>query len=143
MAEDVNSPTKKFEKIVSDKLHDHTVGSYIFHGEDHTLGNALKHMISHYPEVEFCGYNVPNPLEDQILFRIQTRGIPADVILRRGLNDLDRLFGSIEEKFKIGECALQLLDAHIKRDFKFYSFCGHITYSCLNFSQSVDLSFTT
>uniref|UniRef100_F1L850 DNA-directed RNA polymerases I and III subunit RPAC2 n=1 Tax=Ascaris suum TaxID=6253 RepID=F1L850_ASCSU len=38
----------------------------ILHEEDHTIGNSLKHILCKMAEVEFCGYNVPHPLEDKI-----------------------------------------------------------------------------
>lgn len=40
-------------------------------------------------EVEFCGYNIPHPLEDKILIRVQTKqGIPAAPILLEALTSL-------------------------------------------------------
>jgi len=73
----------------------------IFHEEDHTLGNALKHLICMMPNVEFCGYNIPHPLEDKILFRIQTtnKDVPAGSVLLKGLRDLEKIFGTIGKRF--------------------------------------------
>uniref|UniRef100_A0A914UKS1 DNA-directed RNA polymerase I subunit D n=1 Tax=Plectus sambesii TaxID=2011161 RepID=A0A914UKS1_9BILA len=73
----------------------------VFHEEDHTIGNSLKHIISRYPEVEFCGYNVPHPLEDKILFRIQTKeGHNAGDCLKRGLKELEQIFGAVRRTFE-------------------------------------------
>ncbi|CAG8600182.1 32667_t:CDS:2, partial [Racocetra persica] len=41
-------------------------------GEDHTLGNALRYVITLNPEVEYCGYSIPHPSEDKLNIRIQT-----------------------------------------------------------------------
>ena len=46
--------------------------TYVMHGEDDTLGNALRFIISTYKEVEACHYTRPHPTEDKIHFRIQT-----------------------------------------------------------------------
>jgi len=77
--------------------------TFIFNNEDHTLGNSLKHIISKYPEVEFCSYNTPHPLEDLILFHIQTRRnahVTAADMLRRGLMELEYVFRHLQLKFE-------------------------------------------
>ncbi|PFX33441.1 DNA-directed RNA polymerases I and III subunit RPAC2 [Stylophora pistillata] len=40
------------------------------------------------PDVMFCGYSIPHPSENRINLRIQTNGIPAVEVLRRGLSEL-------------------------------------------------------
>lgn len=51
-------------------------------------------------DVEFAGYNVPHPLEDKILVRIQTReGVIAGDVLLQALKDLDAVFKTIKERF--------------------------------------------
>lgn len=40
------------------------------------------------PDVVFCGYSIPHPSENRINLRIQTNGIPAGDVLRRGLSEL-------------------------------------------------------
>ncbi|CAI4230371.1 unnamed protein product [Auanema sp. JU1783] len=73
----------------------------ILYEEDHTIGNSLKHVLCEMPEVEFCGYNVPHPLEDKILFRLQTKkGIEAAPILLKGFDDLEEIFAKIRTKFE-------------------------------------------
>lgn len=79
--------------------------------EDHTIGNSIKHILSRMcvfqkkiknrqkcefrDEVEFCGYNVPHPLEDKILFRVQTKeGVNA-------LEVLVKAFESVEQVYQI------------------------------------------
>jgi len=51
-------------------------------------------------EIEFAGYNVPHPLEDKILVRLQTKeGVIAGDVLLQALKDLDAIFKSIKERF--------------------------------------------
>uniref|UniRef100_A0A915KX98 DNA-directed RNA polymerase I subunit D n=1 Tax=Romanomermis culicivorax TaxID=13658 RepID=A0A915KX98_ROMCU len=96
------------ESTLSDKIKmiqqgnnaDETCVSFLFKEEDHTLGNALKHIINKYPEVDFCGYNIPHPLDDTMLFHIQTRGRPAVDMLKKGLEDLEFVFDQIQQKFE-------------------------------------------
>lgn len=40
--------------------------TFMFKGETHTLGNALKNVILRNPQVIFCGYSMPHPAEDQV-----------------------------------------------------------------------------
>jgi DNA-directed RNA polymerase I and III subunit RPAC2 len=46
--------------------------TFVFKGETHTLGNALKNVILQNPQVIFCGYSMPHPAEDQVdaIFKI-------------------------------------------------------------------------
>ena len=46
--------------------------TFVLHGEDDTLGNSLRYVISTYKDVEACHYTRPHPTEDKIHFRIQT-----------------------------------------------------------------------
>lgn len=46
--------------------------------EDHTLGNALRHILMQNAKVNFCGYSVPHPSEPVVQIRIQTNGAAAD-----------------------------------------------------------------
>jgi len=98
---------------------DPTMITAIFHGEDHTIGNALKHIICKMPNVEFCGYNVPHPLEDKILVRVQTKnGVPAGDLLIQALDDLDTIFGTIGDKFSrsYAEFKTRQLTAHVRQE---------------------------
>lgn len=40
--------------------------------EDHTLGNALRHVLMKNQKVEFAGYSVPHPSEPVVQIRVQT-----------------------------------------------------------------------
>ncbi|KAG7306833.1 hypothetical protein JYU34_008279 [Plutella xylostella] len=77
-----------------------TCRTYVFQNESHTLGNALKHIITRYDDVEFCGYTVPHPAEDKMHFRIQTFETPALEVLKRGLTDLEKVCEHTMELFK-------------------------------------------
>ncbi|CAM9654106.1 unnamed protein product, partial [Phaeothamnion confervicola] len=46
--------------------------TFIFGDEDHTLGNALRHVLMQRKETEFCGYSVPHPSEPKMNLRLQT-----------------------------------------------------------------------
>lgn len=54
--------------------------------EDHTLGNALRHVLMENKEVDFCGYSVPHPSEPKMNLRLQTTGklhlLPVLLLLR-------------------------------------------------------------
>lgn len=73
--------------------------TFVFKDEGHTLGNALRCVISSYPDVQFCGYTVPHPAESKMHFRIQMHKGRAVDALRRGLEDLVQLCDVTLEKF--------------------------------------------
>lgn len=86
-----------------------TSKTFVFEGEDHTLGNALRHILMREcvssaiaagagahrwpglarplsPSVQFCGYSVPHPQETKMNLRVQTTGKDANEALRNALN---------------------------------------------------------
>ena len=78
-----------------------TCRTFIFRGETHTLGNALRSVILQNPNVLFCGYSMPHPAEDQMFLRIQTvDGVPAQDALRKGLEDLKEVCKITKERFE-------------------------------------------
>lgn len=40
--------------------------------EDHTLGNALRHVLMQHQGVNFAGYSVPHPSDPVVQIRVQT-----------------------------------------------------------------------
>lgn len=68
--------------------------------EDHTLGNALRHMILKNPEVKFCGYALPHPNERKINLQIQVYAGEALDALEKGLRDLNEINKIIREKIE-------------------------------------------
>ena len=57
-----------------------TAASFAFEKEDHTLGNALRYLISKNPDVEFVGYSIPHPSEAFMNLRIQTWGMHSNLL---------------------------------------------------------------
>jgi len=79
---------------------DDSCKTFIFKNEGHTLGNALRFVISHYPEVKFCGHTIPHPSENELHLRIQTMtGESAVDVLRKGLQDLEQICDVTEDTF--------------------------------------------
>ncbi|ENN81004.1 probable DNA-directed RNA polymerases I and III subunit RPAC2 [Dendroctonus ponderosae] len=76
-----------------------TSKTFVFQNEGHTLGNALKGIISSYPNVQFCGYTVPHPAENQMHLRIQMFKGQAIDALKKGLADLIQVCDITLDKF--------------------------------------------
>lgn len=91
---------KRLEVVDSAGSLDETCKTFVFHNEDHTLGNSLRYMIMKNPEVQFCGYSVPHPSENKINFRIQTHGEEATEVLKKGLKDLNSVCEHVLDTFK-------------------------------------------
>ncbi|KAI0295740.1 hypothetical protein BC826DRAFT_1091312 [Russula brevipes] len=72
-------------RIMPGARSDLSAATYQIHNESHTLGNALRWMLMKNPKVEFCGY------------RYNLSSLTA---LLCALDDLDALFGSIEDAYK-------------------------------------------
>uniref|UniRef100_A0A0N5B2F6 RNA_pol_L_2 domain-containing protein n=1 Tax=Strongyloides papillosus TaxID=174720 RepID=A0A0N5B2F6_STREA len=82
-------------------VEDPTCLTLVIHEEDHTIGNSLKHILVMMPEIEFCGYNIPHPLEDKIILRIQSKkGYNAVDLLIKGLDNLTYIFKGVQDKFE-------------------------------------------
>ncbi|CAG2067877.1 unnamed protein product [Timema podura] len=75
--------------------------TFVFSEGGHTVGNALRSIVSRYPEVLFCGYTVPHPAEANMHFRIQTSGVRAVDVLRRGIEDLEKLCDHTINTFQV------------------------------------------
>ena len=72
----------------------------MFQGEDHTLGNALRHVLMRDPDTEFCGYTVPHPSEEYMHIRLQTRASkPADEVFVKGATTLKAMCQHILETY--------------------------------------------
>jgi len=85
--------------VVERTAEDPTASTYIFHDEDHTLGNALRFILVKRPDVEFCGYSIPHPSENFMNMRLQTIQRGSDDVLSEGLKDLSSLCDVIDNKF--------------------------------------------
>lgn len=77
-----------------------TSGSFLFEGETHTMGNALRQTIVSNPEVDFCAYSVPHPAEAKMRLRIQcnesTNIIKA---IDQGLDKFSEWCQNVENEF--------------------------------------------
>ncbi|KAA6393255.1 MAG: DNA-directed RNA polymerase II subunit RPB11 [Streblomastix strix] len=66
-----------------------------FQLEDHTIGNLLRMQLLRYPQVLFAAYQMPHPLENVCVIRIQTDGSYA-------IEDLKSIADSLETAFNKG-----------------------------------------
>mmetsp|Transcript_5743 Transcript_5743/g.9573 ORF Transcript_5743/g.9573 Transcript_5743/m.9573 type:complete len:113 (-) Transcript_5743:243-581(-) len=51
---------------------DETCSTFLIHKEGHTMGNALRYVVSKHKDVEFCGYSIHHPSNEKVHLRIQT-----------------------------------------------------------------------
>ncbi|XP_076300108.1 RNA polymerases I and III subunit AC2 l(2)37Cg [Lasioglossum baleicum] len=65
--------------------------TFVFMNEGYTLGNALVTVITQNPDVEFCACFVNHPAEGNIYLRIQAKKGKAIDILRKGLQDFEKI----------------------------------------------------
>ncbi|ETW01129.1 hypothetical protein H310_06739 [Aphanomyces invadans] len=91
--------------ILVPKLQVHTTSSasaktFVFHNEDHTLGNAVRYMLMRNPDVNFAGYTIPHPSEPKMHVRVQT--VPsktANQAIRTALTDLKAVSQHVDKVF--------------------------------------------
>ena len=53
---------------------DPTSRTFCIGNQDHTIGNALRHVLLQNGKVDFAGYSVPHPAEPVVNIRVQTHG---------------------------------------------------------------------
>ena len=91
------APARRLGMLAGDAQSGERCRTFIFKGESHTLGNALKNVLLQNNSVAFCGYSIPHPAEDQMYLRIQTTaGATAQDALRKGFEDLEAVCGSVD-----------------------------------------------
>uniref|UniRef100_A0A7S2WKX3 DNA-directed RNA polymerase RBP11-like dimerisation domain-containing protein n=1 Tax=Rhizochromulina marina TaxID=1034831 RepID=A0A7S2WKX3_9STRA len=74
--------------------------TFILGDQDHTLGNALRHVLMQTRGTEFCGYSIPHPSEPYVHLRLQTQdGTSAAEKLKAGLKELSVSCDHIEAAF--------------------------------------------
>lgn len=49
-----------------------TARTFCIGDEDHTIGNAVRHVLMQNRNVEFAGYSVPHPADPVVQIRVQT-----------------------------------------------------------------------
>ena len=92
--------SKRLVVLAGERDSGETCRTFIFHQENHTLGNSLRHMLLQNPRVVFAGYTIPHPAEDQMHLRIQTvESYPAQAALKTALQDLKALAVTSKQKF--------------------------------------------
>lgn len=97
MATLTTGPTpKKIEFAASD---DEKALTVTFTGEDHTLGNALRHVLSKHSATDFVGYSVPHPNEPIMNMRLQTTDQNSLSVFRLGTEQLEGCCEAVLEKF--------------------------------------------
>ncbi|RKP11492.1 hypothetical protein BJ684DRAFT_21935 [Piptocephalis cylindrospora] len=80
---------------------DPTAVTFCLFEEDHTLGNVLRWILMKNPEVEFCGYSVPDPFEAKVHLRVQTSEKTTAVeALHTGLDQLMEVCDTVKDKFQ-------------------------------------------
>jgi len=71
--------------------------------EDHTLGNAARHILMQDERVSFAGYSVPHPSEPIVHIRVQTKvssGCPAVEAFKDSLQTLHSQCDLVLEKLE-------------------------------------------
>ncbi|KAH0806483.1 dna-directed rna polymerase i and iii 14 kda polypeptide [Histomonas meleagridis] len=75
-------------------------GTFVFEGERHTMGNAIRQTILPDPRVEFCAYSVPHPAQNRMRIRIQSHeGENIVEILSDALDNFSRWCQNVEDQF--------------------------------------------
>eukprot|EP01055_Gregarina_sp_Pseudo9_P003807 Gregarina_sp_Pseudo_9__3806@NODE_3958_length_517_cov_4_060669_g3632_i0_p1_GENE_NODE_3958_length_517_cov_4_060669_g3632_i0NODE_3958_length_517_cov_4_060669_g3632_i0_p1_ORF_typecomplete_len124_score15_56RNA_pol_L_2/PF13656_6/1_7e24_NODE_3958_length_517_cov_4_060669_g3632_i062433 len=70
-------------------------------GEDHTMGNTLRCMLSSKIECEFAGYSIPHPTQREMNFRLQVIGGKTAVeLMIEALDDLIAMAKHVEDTFE-------------------------------------------
>ena len=65
-------------KVTTTAIHSKKSKTFVLYDEDHTLGNALRHVVMRDANTDFCGYTVPHPSEKYLHLRVQTRKNTAE-----------------------------------------------------------------
>lgn len=77
--------------------------------EDHTLGNLLRMQLLKNDKVIFAGYQMPHPLEHDVLLKIQTTPDTTPLeVLTNEVSQLIHEITSIKTKFDVREKLHQL-----------------------------------
>jgi DNA-directed RNA polymerase I and III subunit RPAC2 len=86
--------------ISFDETNDPSSGSFLFEGETHTMGNALRQTIVSNPAVDYCGYSVPHPAENKMRIRIQAaKGENIIDIMNQGIENFAQWCSNMEGAF--------------------------------------------
>jgi DNA-directed RNA polymerases I and III subunit RPAC2 len=81
--------------------------------EDHTIGNALRHILIQNSSVGFVGYSVPHPSEPIVQIRVQTiKGGTNNVVEQKQeeMTAIDALRGSCQTLFDQCDIVMEQLE---------------------------------
>ena len=68
--------------------------------ENHTMGNALRYIVSRDQDTNFCGYSIPHPNEPEMKIRLQTNNeVPASTVMKKGLDNLNAISQHVQKSF--------------------------------------------
>lgn len=84
---------------VADEQSSDKCKTFVFMGEGYTLGNCLVAVISQNPDVEFCACFINHPAEGNIYLRIQAKEGNAVDVLRKGLEEFEKICDHTLESF--------------------------------------------
>lgn len=75
--------------------------TFVFHHEDHTLGNLLRSVLVTNRKVDFAGYTIPHPSEPILHLRIQCQvGYKAEDMLKEAFVTIREMCGVVEGSFE-------------------------------------------
>ena len=74
--------------------------TFTFIDEDHTIGNALRYVLTKNKDVELCGYSIPHPSDNRMNLRLQTYKKPATEVLHQAIKDLKKMAEHIRAEFE-------------------------------------------
>ena len=86
-------------KVKTTVVHSKQSKTFVLYDEDHTLGNALRHVVMRDASTDFCGYTVPHPSEKNLHLRIQTRKNSAENALVDGASTLKQICSTVVSEF--------------------------------------------
>eukprot|EP00756_Hemistasia_phaeocysticola_P004819 Hpha_TRINITY_DN13024_c1_g1::TRINITY_DN13024_c1_g1_i2::g.68957::m.68957 len=75
-----------------------THATFTWKGEEHTVGNALRHVLIQDRSVLQCGYTIPHPLEDRMQMDVRSRVYPP-ALVGKGLLRLSSICETAAERF--------------------------------------------
>ena len=123
MTENAKGPQEESLRILGD-AEDASARTFVFRDEDHTLGNALRHVLMRQrvaaspkrakpphtsanphrsKDTDFAGYSVPHPSEPLMNVRLQTTGRPALAVMDDGLAQLSSICDSLTSQLEAQE----------------------------------------
>ena len=86
-------------KVTTTAAHSAQSKTFVLYDEDHTLGNAMRHVVMRDASTDFCGYTVPHPSEKYLHLRIQTRKDAAEDALIDGAETLKKICNTVISQF--------------------------------------------